>query len=80
DAFTPLVDSRKGFSRVIKVQSPGGAYLRVASGKLEKKGADFYELDGLKIKSAGLMERGEGDKKELLLPLKEGANTVEYAW
>ncbi len=80
DAFTPLGDSRKGFSRVVNVQSPGGAYLRVAFGKLEKKGADTFEMDGLKIRSAGLVERGEGDKKELLLPLKEGANIVEYAW
>jgi len=52
----------------------------VAFGKLEKKGADTFEMDGLKIRSAGLVERGEGDKKELLLPLKEGANIVEYAW
>jgi cytochrome c2 len=80
DSFIPLGDSRKGFSRILKVQAPVGAYLRVVSGKLEKKGADTFELDGLKIKSAGLLERGEGDKKELLLPLKEGANTVEYAW
>lgn len=80
DSFIPLGDSRKGFSRILKVQAPGGAYLRVASGKLEKKGSDAYELDGLKIKSAGLLERGEGDQKELLLPLHEGDNTVEYAW
>ena len=52
----------------------------MAFGKLEKKGADTFEMDGLKIRSAGLVERGEGDKKELLLPLKEGANIVEYAW
>ena len=80
DSFVPLGDSRRGFSRILKVQAPQGAFLRVASGKLEKKGAETFEFDGLKIRSAGLQERGEGDKKELLLPLNEGANTVEYAW
>jgi hypothetical protein len=54
--------------------------LRVAVGKLEKKADGSYELDGLGIRAKGLIERGENERKELLLPLAEGANSIEYVW
>jgi hypothetical protein len=80
DGFTPLSGAKKGLTRVVTTKGESGLYLRVAVGKLEKKADGSYELDGLGIRAKGLIERGENERKELLLPLAEGANSIEYVW
>ena len=80
DGFTPLSGAKKGLTRVVTTKGESGLYLRVAVGKLEKKADGSYELDGLGIRAKGLIERGENERKELLLPLAEGATSIEYVW
>ncbi len=81
DGFVPREGKVKGFTREVKAGAAAGCYLRLATGRIEKKADGSYEVEGgLKIQGDTLLERGEGDKKELLLPLGEGTSKVEYLW
>ena len=82
-------DGKSALRRTMKFRGslPDGLHLRLAEGKIVPNGKDTWRLDDaltIRARDASAFVRGEGEHRELLVPLMRNSKSaeleVEYVW